>query len=293
MAPWTVVLAWTGCVTSPAPVAVEPTEEASGTVAVAQHIEADIPEEIVVENVDVVHAPQLVPIPPPRPKDPYLALRYDIEQELLALARRKEAGESVHDDALALLDKRLPEVIEKWKGTRWSYSGTTQTPKQGKIACGYFVTTVLEHAGFEVDRVDLARQASEQILRSVIPDSEISRLHNVSRDYVVKQIEKEGYGVYLVGLDTHIGFLLNTPKQPVRFCHSTRRDRKAGVVCEVARTSPSLKSRYTVVGKLGEPGLLEAWLEGEDLPTARKLQPQAEILLADVPEASGDGSASQ
>lgn len=287
------VVVWSlgvGCALSSSPETVEAIE-------VGEIVEAVIPDEPavikeatdVVENFDVVHAPPLVPVPPPRPKDPYLALRYDIDQELKALARRKDAGESVHDEALALLDQRLPQIIEKWKGTRWSYSGTTQVPKQGKIACGYFVSTVLEHAGFDVNRVDLARQASEQILRSVIPDTEIERLSNVSRDQVVKRVEQQGHGVYLVGLDTHIGFLLNTPKQSVRFCHSTRRDRKAGVVCEDARTSPSLKSRYTVLGKLGDPGLLEAWLEDEELPTAHKFQPQADILCAKAP--SSDGTA--
>jgi hypothetical protein len=225
-------------------------------------------------------APEAAPPPPPspkkpRPKDAYQALRYDITAEREMLAYKQALGEDVYADTLATLDKRLPELINAWKGTRWSYSGTTQVPKTGKIACGYFVSTVLQHAGFKVDRVDLARQPSEQIIRSVIPDPEIDRFYGASRDEVVRHVEKQGLGVYVVGLDTHIGFLVNEKGKKVNFCHSTRRNKKAGVVCEVARTSESLKSRYTVLGKLGEPQLLDAWLAGADLPAARKFQPQS------------------
>lgn len=225
------------------------------------------------------------PAPPPRPKDAYEALKYDIAQERAAFAERQRYGEDVNTAIQAALTERLPALMEKWRGTRWSYSGTTQVPGKGRIACGYFVSTVLEHAGFVVDRVDLARQPSEQIVRTLVPDPEIERFSRVSRDYVADRVLAQGDGVYVVGLDTHVGFLINPPGtkkgERVTFCHSTRRDRKAGVVCEDARTSPSLKSRYTVLGKLGAPMLVEAWLTGTALPTARKHQPQ--VLMSKTP----------
>ncbi|MEQ1566335.1 MAG: hypothetical protein ABMA64_11910 [Myxococcota bacterium] len=269
-----------GCATAPA----EVVATAPAVVEVADAAEAG--EVLAPEKV------LYVPPPPPRPKDPYQALRYDIDQERHTLARRRALGEDVAADAASVIDQRLPQLINAWKGTRWSYSGTTQTPKQGKIACGYFVSTVLEHAGFEVDRVDLARQASEQILRSLIPDGDIARYSYASRDYVVAQVEKQGDGVYLVGLDTHIGFLVNEPNKPVNFCHSTKRDRRAGVVCELARTSPSFKSRYTVVGKLAQPETVGVWLAGADLPTARKGEPQCDALVAEAEVDPTDGAAS-
>lgn len=236
--------------------------------------------------VEPVAAPQPPPAPPPapkkpappRPKDAYLGLRYDIDRDREDLAARRDAGQNVYEDALAVFQRRLPAVIDSWKGTRWSYSGTTQTPKKGAIACGYFVSTVLLHAGFDVDRVDLARQASEQIVRTLVPDPLIERFYRQSRDTVVKRVEALGRGVYLVGLDTHIGFLVNAEKSSVKFCHSTKRNRRAGVVCETARSSPSLESKYTVLGKLGAPELVDAWLSRSELPSARKNQAQPGVI---------------
>jgi hypothetical protein len=44
---------------------------------------------------------------------------------------------------------------------------TSETPGRGEIACGYFVSTVLRDAGFGVERVRLAQQASERIVRTL------------------------------------------------------------------------------------------------------------------------------
>jgi hypothetical protein len=251
----------------------------TGTVAV-QEVAPEPPAPVIPKEriAELLAPPPPRPAVPPRPKNAYDALKYDIELERTRFAQRRAYGEQVDDALLATLNARLTELMDTWKGTRWSYSGTTQVPKKGKIACGYFVSTVLEHAGFVVDRVDLARQPSEQIVRTLVPDPEIERFSRVSRDYVADRVLAQGDGVYIVGLDTHVGFLVNAPgtkkNERVTFCHSTRRDRKAGVVCEEARTSPSLKSRYTVLGKLGAPMLVEAWLAETPLPTARKHQPQ-------------------
>lgn len=215
-----------------------------------------------------------------RPKDAYEALRFDLDQERKALAWRAAHGEDVEADARNVLASGIPDLIEKWKGTRWSYSGTTTVPKKGAIACGYFVSTVLLHAGLDLDRVDLSRQASEQIIRTLVPDDRIERFHKASRDTVVNRVERLGEGVYIAGLDTHIGFLVNEEGKPVQFCHSTERNRRQGVICELARESPSFKSRYTVLGRLGEGPLLDAWLAGDELPTARKFQAQAPVLTA-------------
>lgn len=210
----------------------------------------------------------------PRPEDPYLARRHDLEAARQDLAARQSRGERIESSARTALATHLPALLQSWIGTRYSYSGTSQVPRKGKIACGYYVSTTLEHAGFTLDRVDVARQASEQIIRSVIPEAYIRRFRGARRAQVVDSVEAQGPGVYLVGLDTHIGFLLNEEGDvPVQFCHSTRR-RRQGVVCEEAVTSPSLKSRYTVLGRLDNPASLRQWLTGDRFVTAVRGHPQ-------------------
>lgn len=222
-------------------------------------------------GVQPVLAAALPPLVPAwvydRPLDRYGALQFDLDIQRQTLAEWS-AEEDVRTAARGLLDNYLPHLMRGWKGTRYSYSGTSQQPGKGKIACGYYVSTVLRHAGFDVDRVGLARQPAEQILRTLVPDEQIRRFSWASRSTVVGHVIDRGPGVYIVGLDTHVGFLVNEADQ-VTFCHSTQRD-NIGVICEDAVTSPSLKSRYTVVGALRHEAMLDAWLAGDALPTARK-----------------------
>ena len=269
----------------------EPTPMITEVVLAKAEVAVVDPAPIAVEEVAAPEPPPVVPAPapppppppPPRPKNAYQGLIYDIGLERQALARRRDAGEDVLAETAGTLRKRLPELMNVWKGTRYSYNGTTTVPKTGKIACGYFVSTILLHAGFGVDRVDMARQPSEQIIRTVVPDPAIERFSFVSRDKIVKRVEQLGDGVFLAGLDTHIGFLVHRTGKPVEFCHSTSRQRKIGVICEAAKTSKSFASRYTVIGKLEEPPLLQAWLDGVELTAARKGQPQPEVLIEKLP----------
>ena len=46
------------------------------------------------------------------------------------------------------------QIAPEWMGTPWDFYGTTQQPGRGKIACGYFVTTVLRDAGVRLRRCD-------------------------------------------------------------------------------------------------------------------------------------------
>src|SRR6188474_3208784 len=51
-----------------------------------------------------------------------------------------------------LLNNIRDSLFTCWLGTPWDFYGTTQTPGKGKIACGYFVTTLLRDMGASVNR---------------------------------------------------------------------------------------------------------------------------------------------
>src|SRR5687768_1120080 len=87
-------------------------------------------------------------------------------------ATRKAVLASAREAALRTI---AAELIPAWLGTPWDFNGTTETPQQGRIACGYFVSTVLRHAGFRVERVRLAQQASERIALTLSQPVEIQR----------------------------------------------------------------------------------------------------------------------
>lgn len=163
----------------------------------------------------------------------------------------------------AIVDDLFPE----WAGTRWAFSGTTVAPREGAIACGYYVSTILRQAGFDVDRVRLAQQPAERIILTLVPRDAVRRFSDASASEVLSEVRSEGDGLYLLGLDFHVAFLVNRGGH-VRMCHSSY---VAGaVLCEDATTSPAMTSRYRVLGKLLGDEMMEAWLTGTALPTVTR-----------------------
>ncbi len=151
-------------------------------------------------------------------------------------------------------------IIPNWIGTKWDYNGISEKPQQGNIACGYFVTTILRDAGLNLARIKLAQCASEQMITTLIQPKYIRRFSNVDIAVFIQAIQQQGYGLYIVGLDNHTGFIYNDNSQ-VYFIHSTFVGTR-NVQKENAAASWVLKqSKYKVLGKLSaDEKVLERWL---------------------------------
>ena len=153
------------------------------------------------------------------------------------------------------LASRLADIHEEWMGTAWAFSGTSQTPRKGAIACGYFVTTTLKQAGVKLDRVRLAQAASETMILALTDQKSIRRYRNVSLDSFLNGIRSQGQGYYIVGLDYHTGFLKVESNGSITFVHSGP---GRGVVKQKPSEAPELsKSRYRVTGKIIEKSMIE------------------------------------
>lgn len=157
-------------------------------------------------------------------------------------------------------------IIPSWIGTNWDFNGTSEKPQQGSIACGYFVTTVLRDAGLNLARIKLAQCASEQMIVSLVQHKYIHRYSKVSMNDFIKSIMDQGYGLYIVGLDNHTGFIYNDQKE-IYFIHSTFVGTR-NVQKEKAATSWVLnQSKYKVLGKISaDEKVLQRWITQQ--PTA-------------------------
>lgn len=151
-------------------------------------------------------------------------------------------------------------IIPAWIGTPWTFSGTTEKPGEGSIACGYFVTTVLRDAGLPIARIKMAQAASEEMIRALVQPKYIQRFINRPMEEIIAAINKSGTGLYLVGLDNHTGFLYHDGKE-AWFIHSTFVGTR-NVQYEKAATSVVLNSsKYKVIGKLSaDERALEKWV---------------------------------
>jgi hypothetical protein len=186
----------------------------------------------------------------------------------LAKAKTEADRRSVrHAARAALLDAVTNAFFPAWEGTAWDFHGTTTTPGAGKIACGYYVTTVLRDAGFQLERAKLAQQPSERIVKTLAPESDVWRFRKGDRDEVLAKVRAEGEGLYVVGLDNHVGFLLEQSGSPTRFCHASYDPPE--VRCEDAAKAKVFSSKYHVVGRVLSATALARWVEGRAFETVK------------------------
>lgn len=158
-------------------------------------------------------------------------------------------------------DERLSAIHRDWMGTEWTFSGTSRTPGQGSIACGYFVTTTLEQAGVAVDRVRLAQAASEKMILEITSRESIRRYSDASLENFLAGVKSQGEGYYIVGLDNHTGFLKVEQDGAIAFIHSGP---GKGVVNELPANAPELaNSRYRVTGKINKTTTVEPAAAGQ------------------------------
>lgn len=154
-------------------------------------------------------------------------------------------------------------VFEQWYGTKWDFNGTTRTPHKGEIACGYFVTTVLVDVGFKLPRIKWAQSASEVFIKKLSPNN-LKRFTDGSLSEVKKYLFEAGDGLYLVGLDNHVGFVLVEGKS-ISFIHSNYYYPEVGVMKEDISTKNPLKdSHYRIFGKLLTDEMVVNWLENKE-----------------------------
>lgn len=183
-----------------------------------------------------------------------------------AWAHPKQRADTRQLARAAVLDFVDAVAFPAWAGTPWNFYGTSTTPKEGTIACGYFVTTVLEHAGFHVERARLAQQASAFIVSTMARGTHVEWLRYLKPAEVVSRVrERFGDGLYVVGMDYHVGFL-RLDGARAAFCHASFLE-PAAVTCEDPLTSGSFASNLYVVGDALNDGAIDDWLAGRAIAT--------------------------
>ncbi len=197
---------------------------------------------------------------------PYEELKAEILQKQKSYQLKFEAADSagkkvlVQDARKYVFEKITGEIYDAWYGTPWDFDGTTTIPGKGKIACGYFVTTVLRDAGFQIPRVKWAQQASENIILNMTDD--VKRFRNRSVEEVINYINQKGDGLYIVGLDLHVGFIYKSGNT-IQFVHSNYYNPDIGVMSQdLDSYNPLSNSSYRVVGKILDDEMMENWIQG-------------------------------
>ncbi len=201
--------------------------------------------------------------------DNYDSARAELEAQRVVLygqlkhAKKRAAKQKIYAEArAAILSSLSREILPAWYGTPWAFSGTSDHPKQGEIACGMFVATVLEHAGFRLNRIALGRLASERIALVLTGEENLRRYSDKTVEEVERDIIAWGPGLYAVGLDHHAGLAI-VDDHGAHFIHSSYYA-PSTVRSEPFRgTNPLADSRYRVFAKLLDDRMIDRWLRAD------------------------------
>jgi hypothetical protein len=198
----------------------------------------------------------------------YQHARVELEAKRVELNAtwKKHPAQARQNARTTLLSYLETSAFPAWEGTTWNFYGTTTTPREGTIACGYYVTTVLEQAGFHLERVHLAQQASAYIVSTLARETRVDWLHPADNADAVKQIHQRfGDGLFVIGFDFHVGFL-RLEGERAAFCHSSFIE-PGSVTCEDPVASGAFASRTYVVADALNDRVLDDWLLGRAVPT--------------------------
>jgi len=164
-----------------------------------------------------------------------------------------------------VLDKLVNNIFPAWYGTKWDFNGTTNLPKQGSIACGYFVTRTIEAVGFNIPTHKWAQEPSSYMITKMSSESEKEFTSGLSLSEFKKRIEKKGEGLYVVGLDCHVGFLYYQ-KNEMKLIHSNYYNPPSAVVSEAIDTNNPLRnSNIRYLGEICGPEMMKKWILDEKL----------------------------
>ena len=163
--------------------------------------------------------------------------------------RKNIKNKSTEEKGKEFTDLMVNKIFPYWYGTPWNFNGTTQKPNEGKIACGYFVTTTIEDMDFPINRIKLAQCASEEMIKSLVSKENITRFSGISMEDFEKKIIKKGNGLYIIGLDNHTGFVLVSDEENY-FIHSNGYFPQEVMKEKLSDSKIIAKSKYRVVGKI-------------------------------------------
>jgi hypothetical protein len=200
------------------------------------------------------------------PKGNYASILGDINTDRNYFKNLYRTNNTKASDTVSkyLYSKLLNEIVPHWYDTTWDFNGHTNTPNDGEIACGYFVSTTLKHLGFNLNRYKMAQAAGLDEAKLLQPRPELKIYSNVTFKQLKNKVN-EIYedGIYFVGLDNHVGYIV-IKDNDLYFLHSSYCDDK--VVIELAETSLCFRSNIYVFAEITtNKNLMKKWVFEERL----------------------------
>lgn len=196
-------------------------------------------------------------------------ITYQQTIEQLKEKKSKIQFDDANADSLRILFKKylLNKIIPFWEDTPWTFEGHSSSPQEGSIACGYFVSTTLQHMGLKLKRYKLAQQTPYNEARSLAINSEVMTIESNTFLESKKQLEEILQDeIYFIGFDSsHVGFITKI-NGSIYIIHSNYLETQ-GVMIEPIEQSIVFQSynKYYISELSSNFELLKYWINNKQI----------------------------
>lgn len=194
----------------------------------------------------------------------YAHAKIDADQLRLRLKEDLRSGVTSFDTIrTAFANQLVDNIIPYWYGTPWSFGGHTDIPNQGKIACGYFISTTLRDMGINLNRYKLAQKSPIDEAKMISCGAVINTVSQDTPEKALEAIDRvTKEGLYFIGFDEgHVGYLLKR-KGELLLIHSNYLS-PVSVCMENLKESRVFKrfKKFHLVSISHNDALLQRWLD--------------------------------
>ena len=192
-----------------------------------------------------------------------------------ASARSGRARAAIRDEARRFIVETLvSQVFPAWMGmpSGGGPQATASLPHEPGmyISCSYFLTAALQNAGLVLEsRARFSQAPAAWIERALLPPGgQIHRYGNLSAEELEQRLVGLGEGLYVVGLNIHVGFIVVRDGH-AWFVHSSYTP--PGTVVNEPLTSSmaidlSRRKGYWVSPLFQDDRIVELWLRHQPVP---------------------------
>ncbi|MFZ6180430.1 hypothetical protein [Nannocystis pusilla] len=166
------------------------------------------------------------------------------------------------------------QVFPAWLGMPWGLgkNSTADRPHAAgmTVACGYFVSAVLENAGLALSsRYKYAQAPALTVQKALAPGSaDLHRYFSVPAEALAAKIAALGDGLYIIGLANHIGFVV-VERAEVRLVHASYTGEQVVTdepLVSAQAIADSRSKGYFVTPVMHDDRLADLWLRGVPVP---------------------------
>jgi len=192
-----------------------------------------------------------------------------------AAARGARDRSAIRDEARRFVVETLvSQIFPAWMGmpSAGGPQATASLPHQPGmyISCSYFLTAALQNAGLVLEsRARFAQAPAAWIERALLPPGgQIHRYGNLPPEDLERRLVELGDGLYVVGLNIHVGFIVVRDRH-ARFVHSSYTPPGTVVDEPVVSSLAIALSRskgYWISPLFRDDRLVEMWLRRQPVP---------------------------